>query len=263
MFLVDVCMVFGPIIGYIDQYYTVIKTKSSEGFSLAICGILLFSNIIRVFFWLLNHFSKALLFQAIVMIIMQLLLLNICINTSNSNEFFGENPFYGFNFFYVFDKKYWKKFWKWTSFNAYLTILSWLCIVLSLFNIMLLNSETYPSLLGSLALGIEATLGIPQLLKIKKQRSSKGFSKTLLLTWVLGDSFKTGYFILNNSPSQFIYCGFFQLFIDFLIIMQCIHYWSIETSSPNYNINGDINQEQQPFINNDNHDNDNDNDSDD
>jgi len=251
-FLVDVGMVFGPIIGYVDQYFTVKKTKSSEGFSLAICGILLFSNIIRIFFWLLEHFNYALLFQALVMSIMQLVLLYICLYVSHSNELSGENHFYGFNLFYVFDKRYWKSFWKWSSFGAYLVILTWLCIVITLFNIMFLNNKTYAAILGSLALGIEATLGIPQLLKIREQRSSKGFSKTLLLTWVLGDSFKTGYYLLNNSPPQFIYCGFFQLFIDFLIIMQCIHYWSI--GSPNYNINGEINSEQQPFIGNEDDD---------
>jgi len=251
MFLVDVGMVFGPIIGYIDQYYTVKKTNSSQGFSLAICGILLFSNIIRIFFWALEHFNYALLFQAIVMSLMQIILLNICLKVSNSNEFFGENSFYGFNLFYVFDARYWKKFWKWTSFNAYMVIITWLCIVVFLLNVIFLNNKTYVNVLGSLALGIEATLGIPQLLKIREQRSSTGFSKTLLLTWVLGDAFKTGYYLLNNSPFQFIYCGFFQLFIDFLIIMQCIHYWSI--SSANYGISGDIqDQEHEPFINNTN-----------
>jgi len=251
MFLVDVGMVFGPIIGYVAQYYTVKKTNSSQGFSLAICGILLFSNIIRIFFWMEDHFSYTLLFQAIVMSIMQLLLLSLCLKASSNNEFFGENAFNDFNLFYVFDKRYWRKFWKWNSFNPYLIILSWLCIVTTLLNILFLNNKTYIAILGALALGIEATLGIPQLLKIREQRSSKGFSKTLLLTWVLGDAFKTGYYLLNNSPAQFIYCGFFQLFIDFLIIMQCIHFWSIG-SSLNYNITGDINQEQQPFIGSEN-----------
>lgn len=247
MFLVDVGMVFGPIIGYVDQYYTVKKTNSSQGFSLAICGILLFSNIIRIFFWTLSHFNYALLFQAIVMSLMQIVLLNICLKVSNQNEFFGENQFFSYNLFYAFDAKYWKKFWKWTSFNAYMVILSWLCIVVFLFNVLFINSKTYANILGALALGIEATLGIPQLLKIREQHSSKGFSKTLLLTWVLGDAFKTGYYIMDKSPAQFIYCGCFQLFIDFLIIMHCIHYWNISSS---YSISGETIQEQQPFINN-------------
>ncbi|KAL6626095.1 hypothetical protein U3516DRAFT_582683 [Neocallimastix sp. 'constans'] len=253
MFLVDVGMVFGPIIGYIDQYYTVKKTHSSQGFSLAICGILLFSNIIRIFFWTLEHFNYALLFQAIVMSLMQIILLNICLKYSNNNEF-DESHFYSFNLFYVFNKKYWKKFWNWSSFNAYMVILTWLCIIIFLLNVMFLNNKTYANTLGALALGIEATLGIPQLLKIREQRSSEGFSKTLLLTWVLGDAFKTGYYLLNNSPFQFLYCGFFQLFIDFLIILQCIHYWNINTT-PTYNISGETEQEQeQPFINNESSD---------
>jgi len=244
-FLVDVGMVFGPIIGYVDQYNTVRKTNSSKGFSLAVSGILLFSNIIRIFYWALSRFEIALLFQAIVMSLMQILLLNVCLNAGN-NEFYGENPYFSFSLFYVFEKKYWKKFWNWTSFNAYMVIITWLCIVVFLMNVMFSSFETYSSILGALALGIEATLGIPQLLKIREQHSSKGFSKTLLLTWVLGDSFKTGYYLMNHSPLPFIYCGSFQLFIDFLIIILCIHYWNVST----YTITGEHSQEQEPFIGN-------------
>jgi len=182
------------------------------------------------------------------MSIMQIILLNICLKFSSS-EFASDNQFYGYNLFYIFDKRYWMKFWNWTTFNAYMVVLSWLCIIFFILNIIFMKSETYTNILGVLALGIEATLGIPQLLKIREQRSSKGFSKTLLLTWVLGDSFKTGYYLLNESPKQFLYCGFFQLFIDFLIILQCIHYWNVN-STPAYNISGENDQKHQPFINN-------------
>jgi len=242
--LIDIGMVFGPIIGYVDQYFTVKKTNSSKGFSLAVSGILLFSNIIRIFYWVIERFETALLFQAIVMSIMQILLLNICLSVSISNEFPIDNPYRHFSLMFVFDKKYWTKFWSWTSFNAYMVVISWLCIVVFVLNIIFGHTSAYSSILGSLALGIEATLGIPQLLKIREQRSSKGFSKTLLLTWVLGDSFKTAYYLGNHSPLPFIYCGCFQLFIDFLIILLCVHYWNTQQ----YTITGEHTQEQQPFI---------------
>jgi len=240
-------MVFCPIIGYLDQYRTVWKTHSSRGFSLVICGILLFSNIIRIFFWALERFNHALLFQAIVMSTMQLLLLKLCLKYLNGDETVEKSQFCKFNLLYIFNKKYWNEFWNWTSFSAYIVVLSWLCIVISIFNFMFLQSEVYANALGTLALGIEAALGIPQLLKIKKQKSSKGFSKTLLFTWVVGDVFKSGYYVLTFSPYQFILCGFFQLFTDFVIIFLCIYYRKNDRTSSN-KFTEDIKQE----INNDN-----------
>jgi len=242
MLIFDIGMVFCPIIGYIDQYRTVRKTHSSRGFSLVICGILLFSNIIRIFFWALERFNYALLFQAIVMSTMQLLLLKLCLKYLNGDETVEKSQFCKFNLLYIFNKKYWKEFWNWTSFSAYIVILSWLCIIISIFNFMFLHSKTYANTLGTLALGIEAALGIPQVLKIKKQKSSKGFSKTLLFTWVVGDVFKSGYYVLTSSPYQFIFCGFFQLFTDFVIIFLCIYYRKNDTTSSN-KITEDIKQE--------------------
>jgi hypothetical protein len=39
--LLQVIMVIGPVLGYIDQYLTMRKARSSQGFSAAICGVLL------------------------------------------------------------------------------------------------------------------------------------------------------------------------------------------------------------------------------
>ena len=55
-------------------------------------------------------------------------------------------------------------------------------------------------------------------------KSTCSLSVGMILLWLLGDSFKTVYFITNNSPVQFIHCGVFQLMIDIVIIYQIIIY---------------------------------------
>jgi hypothetical protein len=43
-------------------------------------------------------------------------------------------------------------------------------------------------------------------------------------SWVIGDAFKTFYFITQNQPFQFIMCGSIQLTVDFIIIAQILLY---------------------------------------
>lgn len=86
-------LIFGPIIGFIDQYRIIQKTKSSEGFSTFTSFILLTSAIIRIFYWFGNRFSIIMLYQAIVMIIAQCFMLQICVKypsaKARGNSIFG------------------------------------------------------------------------------------------------------------------------------------------------------------------------------
>lgn len=75
-------MVFGPVIGYVSQYRLIRRTKTVGNFSTDVCAILLTSNILRIFYWYADKFSVALLLQAILMIIAQILLLKLCIDTN-------------------------------------------------------------------------------------------------------------------------------------------------------------------------------------
>lgn len=52
--LVKLLMVVGPTAGYIPQYLTMERTQSSKGFSKWVSGILLWSSILRVFFWFVH-----------------------------------------------------------------------------------------------------------------------------------------------------------------------------------------------------------------
>jgi hypothetical protein len=49
-------------------------------------------------------------------------------------------------------------------------------------------------------------------------------SPIVLLSWLGGDLFKTGYYYMTEAPLQFLLCGLFQLTMDFVIIGQTMTY---------------------------------------
>lgn len=49
-------------------------------------------------------------------------------------------------------------------------------------------------------------------------------SVKMVLLWTAGDVFKTTYFVMNESPSQFWVCGSVQILIDVAILLQVLFY---------------------------------------
>jgi len=86
------------------------------------------------------------------------------------------------------------------------------------------QSNVFVTILGFVALGLESTLPIPQLISNFKQRSLYGFRSSTLIGWVGGDAYKAVYFFMQHSPLQFQVCAVFQLSIDFAIMSQRIYY---------------------------------------
>ncbi|KAL9644372.1 hypothetical protein ABK040_005830 [Willaertia magna] len=84
--VLDIGMIFGPQIGYVAQYREIVQLGSSKGFAKLTCLILLVSNTLRIFFWYLKQFSSIMLFQSIVMIIGQLLILHIAVYFNDKND---------------------------------------------------------------------------------------------------------------------------------------------------------------------------------
>ncbi|KAG5365761.1 putative membrane protein [Yarrowia sp. B02] len=68
-------LVTSPVTSYGDTLVAIRRKKSSAGFSIDVCGIMLVSSILRVMFWFGRPFELSLLIQSIVMIIMHLFLL--------------------------------------------------------------------------------------------------------------------------------------------------------------------------------------------
>ncbi|KAL4062458.1 hypothetical protein V8B97DRAFT_1955607 [Scleroderma yunnanense] len=206
-------MAIGPPLVYADQAVSIVRKKDSTGFSRDVCAILLLANITRCFFWLGTRFEFALLLQSILMILAQLALLYICIRYRPhvSPEVYGQSgrPF---------------EFWQWPLYTQYIEFLAGFILCSAILYLIFGRAELYISMVGFVALGMESTLPIPQLISNYKQKSLYGFRASTLIGWVGGDSFKTVYFFLQGSPLQFKVCALFQLTVDFIIVFQRLYY---------------------------------------
>lgn len=96
--------------------------------------------------------------------------------------------------------------------------------VLGIITYLLLDSFLYIESLGFVAVFMESLLGIPQLLRNFKKKSTRGMSVEMVVLWLSGDVFKTLYFIFRQAPTQFIACGSVQVIVDLLIIVQVFWY---------------------------------------
>ncbi|EMD38869.1 hypothetical protein CERSUDRAFT_92906 [Gelatoporia subvermispora B] len=205
--LASVGMAVGPPLVYADQAYSIVRKKDASGFSRDVCAILLLANITRCFFWLGRHFEYALLIQSFLMIMAQLALLYICTkyNSRLSPENLGVStrPL---------------SFWQWPTYTQYLEFLAGFILCQAILFLIFGRSTLYVSILGFVALGLESTLPIPQVISNYKQKSLYGFRMSTLIGWVGGDAFK------RLSPLQFKVCAIFQLSIDCVIIVQRLYY---------------------------------------
>jgi len=122
-----------------------------------------------------------------------------------------------------FDKRY---FWKWTDFRSYVEFIAAFTLTVSLLTYILIDNAIYIEVLGFTSLLIEAMLGTPQFYDNYLYKSTYGMSKTMVFLWLLGDSFKTFYFLLRNSPLQFSVCGSLQIAVDLAILSQTVWYGS-------------------------------------
>ncbi|KAE9555261.1 hypothetical protein FO519_001512 [Halicephalobus sp. NKZ332] len=82
----------------------------------------------------------------------------------------------------------------------------------------------YVEVLGMVALLVEACLGLPQLIRNFRRKSTQGMSVKMVLMWLMGDVGKTIYFVVRNNPAQFYICSSLQITIDILILCQVYFY---------------------------------------
>ncbi|XP_006000197.1 solute carrier family 66 member 2 [Latimeria chalumnae] len=214
--LASFVMIFGGVVPYIPQYQDIQKTSNAEGFSTRVCLVLLVANILRIFFWFGKYFEITLLLQSIVMIITMLAMLQLCCTVQMVNKVST-----GKRFFTDFDLSY---FWRWSRFEDYLQFCLAFTVLCILVTYLLIDSQLFIEALGFLAVLTEAMLGAPQLLQNLRNRSTKGMSVKMVLLWTAGDAFKTSYFIINQTPSQFWLCGALQICTDIAILLQVYFY---------------------------------------
>ncbi|OZJ03496.1 hypothetical protein BZG36_04015 [Bifiguratus adelaidae] len=257
----QLAMVVGPVVGYVDQYFIMRRTRTSEGFNIATCGARYISlvcntslySIVRIFFWLGKRFDTTLLFQSIVMIAVQFVLLEAVIRhrptgyqplqvptspirhhhtfSDTSSAHSQESDASSIDFTPEYpptSKRTWRtwasRFWAWNAFSDYLLFLGLFTAAFALLYLLLGGYNWFVELLGFISLGIEATVPMPQWWMNFRRKDVDGFSILILGSWFLGDSFKFFYFIYTHSPLQFILCGAIQLSVDVGIVVQFFLY---------------------------------------
>lgn len=63
--------------------------------------------------------------------------------------------------------------------------------------------------------------GAPQFLRNYKNKSTHGMSFLMVIMWMIGDVYKTTYFLLRSSPMQFWICGMLQVSQTLRSICHC------------------------------------------
>jgi magnesium-transporting ATPase (P-type) len=148
------------------------------------------------------------------MIVAQLVLLSLCVTLRRKAGLSGRSAS-------ILDKD---SFWNWPYFSSFLQFLGVLIGGLTVLTLILGSYDWFIQFIGTVALGIEATLALPQAYTNYKNQSAQGLNLILIATWFAGDAFKTGIFFLENAPMQFLACGLFQLFVDCVVLFQLAIY---------------------------------------
>lgn len=220
--VINIAMIFAPSIGYITQAIKFKIKKSSVGFSLYVCLVLIFSNILRIFFWFGKQFTTALLFQSFVVLLSQLYLIKVYLDYKEQ-----EKDYVGYSFFEIIMKEMGQVslFWKWNYFLPYLITTCVISLIIGGISYLFgFDNGNYIECIGYLSTGIEVLLGIPQIIANYYGKNVQALSLIMFMTWILGDCFKTGYYIVTKCPIQFIVFGVIQMIIDVTLIGQMIYY---------------------------------------
>jgi hypothetical protein len=212
--LFDTFMAVSPLFPYVAQYKEMHEAKSSGGFSTYVCLILLVANILRVFFWVGKRFDTVLLAQSLLLIVCQFVLLELCVRLRpKTHETVS-----------LLDGFQLKQVWAWTDFSSYVVFIAGGTFAVGLVTLLLLESPFYVELLGGLSLSIEATLGLPQVIRNHQKKSVAGVSNMLIVSWFVGDLWKTYYFVSIAAPTQFVLCGIAQIAVDSVFAWQVYSY---------------------------------------
>ncbi|KAF2646847.1 hypothetical protein P280DRAFT_465002 [Massarina eburnea CBS 473.64] len=200
-----------PITSYADQIYNMHRTRSSAGFSLDIPLIMLVASILKIYYWFGAHYSTSLLVQALLMIGIHLLCLHVALAHRPSPSHLPFQP--------ATSKRPYN-FWQWRSTRPYWSFLAYFTLTLLVAHMALSHSSLfipYTDVLGAVALSVEATLPLPQLLANYNRRGCRGFRPSVIANWIVGDTFKMWFFFASADgevPWAFKICGVFQAVCD-------------------------------------------------
>ncbi|KAI5812075.1 hypothetical protein BZA77DRAFT_325454 [Pyronema omphalodes] len=210
-------IITSPITSYADQIRSMHVQRSSRGFSLDTPLIMLVSSILRVFYWFGADFQISLLIQAILTIAVQITLLKVALDHRPPPDV---SPFSA-----VTSSSRPYGFWQWRSQRPYWTFLVYFVLGTAVMQLLLGKSQTWVDALGYIALGIEATLPLPQVFANEKGRSCQGFRLSVLTMWLIGDAMKMIYFFTGDKiGTQFKLCAGVQMVFDMYLGVQFLRF---------------------------------------
>lgn len=249
--LCDFLMIFSPSIGYLAQGIKFQRTHSSEGFSKYMCLLLIFANLLRIFFWIGKQFTVILLYQSCVVILSQFYLIHMSLKYDTSNpsnllpittiiskekEKISKSNFASlFSFSQTFSQK---NFWKWKNEIEYYKFTIIFVMMFSvLCKVVGYNNMYYIDSIGAISTFSESVIALPQIKENFMTHNCKNISFFMVFMWLVGDIFKTIYYIFTLSPMQFVVFGCFQVMLDIILTSQVVYYNRFEGKKEKINKN--------------------------
>ena len=232
--LLDFFMTFCPTLNYLFQIFKFNKTKSSKGFSKYLCLVTILSHTLKVFFWFSERFKYALLFQSILVIIMQLYLIYVCIKFKEKEPNYDQIPNENnssnntnikrkiYNWKNIID---FKLIWKWNDIFEYYIFYCIIVFLLSVCHLCLGNYDYYSFSLGFVSMILDMLGSFPQIIELYKTKNQRNISKIMVLMWFFGNLIKVYYNIHNKSPLPLIIGSYIQVFFNVVLISQIIYYY--------------------------------------
>ena len=186
---------------------------------------MLLASILRCVYWLGARFETSLLIQSLLMIVVQLLLLKVALDHRGPDHSPFHTPFSPAG-----ASSRPMRFWQWRSQRPYWAFLAYFTGSVLLLQLLLGGSQLWVDAIGCFALGIEALLPLPQVIKNQRSRSCRGFRLSVLISWLLGDFTKMIYFSnAEHVGAQFKVCAAVQTVFDSYLGVQ---FWMFGEGEP-------------------------------
>ena len=250
---IDFAMIIAPSITYVFQIIKFNKTKSSQGFSKFICLLIFLGNLLRIFFWFGKRFKKTLLYQSILTVILQIILVHYFMKYQNKKLYLQDIKVPSTNKQLKIEKKnninliknyiaaYFSKtfkpkmfnlskifsikiFWNWQEEIEYYKFMVLMLIILSILFSIFRKNNLFLQIIGSLSASFEALTCFPQIVENCRTKVTKNISFIMVVCWFFGDSFRFGYNLYYKSPVQLTVGMGIMVLFDSILILQLIMY---------------------------------------
>ena len=250
---IDFAMIIAPSLTYAFQIIKFNKTKSSQGFSKFICLLIFLGNLLRIFFWLGKRFKKTLLYQSILTVILQIILVHYFMKYQNKKLYLQDIKVPSTNKQLKIEKKnninliknyiaaYFSKtfkpkmfnlskifsikiFWNWQEEIEYYKFMVLVLIILSILFSIFRKNNLFLQIIGSLSASFEALTCFPQVVENCRTKVTKNISFIMVVCWFFGDSFRFGYNLYYKSPVQLTVGMGIMVLFDSILVMQLIMY---------------------------------------